>query len=230
MAADREADAYEYDVNVRSILNLIPGDGKSLLDVGTGGGDFIPKLEDRFENIEGSDVSPNMLEIARERFPNHLFYLWDLEEPFPENKKYDVIICKLVLMFVENLDNVANEFKTTLNPNGVAIISVVHPIYWYTNFLLNQHKIKFHPEFEVMDSGYYSTGRKIIETFDGNKDIQIGFIHRTISDYINPFSKVGLQVTEIDEPQITTTFVKSNPRFADRLHVPFRLNFRVNKL
>lgn len=230
MAADRQADAYEYDINFPSILSLIPEGKKTLLDVGTGSGDFIPELKTYFENIEGSDVSPNMVEIAKKRFPNNHFYVWDLEESFPENKKYDVIICKLVLMFVEDLDNVANEFKKILNSQGAAIVSVVHPVYWHTNFLLNQHKVKIHPEFEVMDSGYYSSGSKIVKAIGGNEDLHIGFIHRTISDYLNPFGKAGLPVTQISEPKITEEFIKSNSRFADRLSIPMRLNFRVNNI
>jgi ubiquinone/menaquinone biosynthesis C-methylase UbiE len=80
MAADRNADAYEYDINFPSILNLLPKDKKSLLDVGTGSGDFIPELSSYFSDIDGSDVSPNMVEIAKERFPDYNFHVWDLEE------------------------------------------------------------------------------------------------------------------------------------------------------
>jgi SAM-dependent methyltransferase len=95
-----------------------------------------------------------MVDIAKSRFPDYNFHVWDLEEKFPENKTYDVIVCKLVLMFVDDLKNVAQEFKRLLNPNGVAIISVVHPIYWHTNYLLNHFKIETRPEFEVIDKGY----------------------------------------------------------------------------
>jgi len=56
MAADRESDAYEYDINFPSILNLIPKNKISVLDVGTGSGDFIPYFEKYFEDIEGCDV------------------------------------------------------------------------------------------------------------------------------------------------------------------------------
>lgn len=229
MAADRKADAYEYDINFPSILGLIPEGKSTLLDVGAGSGDFIPVLQDRFKHIEGSDVSPNMVEIAKQRFPENNFYVWDLEEQFPEDKKYDVIICKLVLMFVEDLDNVASEFKKLLNEDGIAIISVVHPMYWHTNYLLNKHQIKLRSEFESMDSGYYSTGRKIVKAIGGNGDLQMGFTHRTLSDYLNPFGQAGLPVTEVVEPKITEEFVKTNPRFEDRLNIPMRLNFRVSK-
>ena len=81
-------------------------------------------------------------------------------------------------------------FPSILNPSGVAIISVVHPIYWHTNYLQNNYKIESRPEFEVMDEGYYSTGKRINKFIGGNKNLKIGFIHRTLSDYINPIFKV----------------------------------------
>lgn len=227
MASDRKADAYEYDINFPSILNLIPKDKETLLDVGTGSGEFIPELEKYFKDIEGTDVSPNMIDIAKQRFPNRSFYVWDLEEEFPQDKKYDVLVCKLVLMFVEDLDNAAKEFKRILNPGGVAIISVIHPTYWLTNYLQNLYKIEERPEFEVLDKGYYSTGKKIEKAIGGNKDLMMGFIHRTLTDYFKPFTDAGLRLTGIEEPKITEEFVQSNPRFSDRLNIPMRLNFRL---
>ncbi len=227
MAADRQADAYEYEINFPSILNLLPKDKNSLLDVGTGSGDFIPNLAKYFENIEGTDVSPNMVEIAKKRFSDYKFMVWDLEDKFPDDGKYDVIVCKLVLMFVENLDNVAKEFKKILNHKGVAVISVVHPVYWHTNYLLNKNSIKISTEFDVMDEGYYSSGKKVMKSIGGNENLQMGFIHRTLSDYFKPFIDNGLTITGIDEPRINDEFLKSNPRFADRINIPMRLNFRV---
>jgi len=171
-----------------------------------------------------------MVEIAKKKFSKYKFFTWDLEDRFPENKKYDVIVCKLVLMFVDDIQNVAKEFKKILNPKGVAVISVVHPIYWHKNYLLNSYKIESRPEFEVMDEGYYSKGKRIDKFIGGNKDLKMGFIHRTLSDYINPFIEAGLLLTLLDEPKVNEIFLESNPRFLDRLNIPMRLNFRVQNL
>jgi hypothetical protein len=58
----------------------------------------------------------------------------------------------------------------------------------------------------------------------------MGFTHRTISDYLNPFLNAGLPITGIEEPKITGEFLKTNPRFSDRLNIPMRLNFRIQNL
>lgn len=230
MAADRKQDAYEYDINFPSILSLIGDKKGSLLDVGTGSGDFIPVLENKFDEIEGTDVSPNMVDIAQKNFPQYSFKVWDLEEKYDSDKKFDVILCKLVLMFVEDLDNVAKEFYRLLNDDGFAVISVIHPLYWHHNYILDKFGIDPSPEFSTLDQGYYSKNKKITKLIGGNKELKIGFTHRTIQDYIQPFTNNNLAITGLEEPKITQELLKENPRFEDRLNIPMRLNFRIAKI
>lgn len=227
MAADPTADAYEYQVNFPSLKSLLSNCKGTVLDVGTGSGDFTPVLAEQFTTVAGTDVSQSMLKIAQARFPSYQFKIWDLETTFTGTEQYDVIVCKLVLMFVKDLNNVAVEFRRILKKNGSVIISVVHPLYWYHNYILNLHKIDTHQEFSVLTDGYYSTGKKIQKHIGNNKDLKMDFVHRTIADYIKPFTDNGLVLSGIDEPQITSALTKTNSKFADRQNVPTRLNYRL---
>lgn len=66
---------------------------KSLLDVGCGQGDLLGYLHDQaiFPHYEGIDLSANMLEKARQKFPQAIFFQQDILEPGFE-KQYDYCV------------------------------------------------------------------------------------------------------------------------------------------
>jgi ubiquinone/menaquinone biosynthesis C-methylase UbiE len=65
--------------------------GGSLLDVACGTGSFIGPLQ-LYYNIEGVDLSPDMLKVARERYPDVPFHEADMAD-FELGKRFDVVIC-----------------------------------------------------------------------------------------------------------------------------------------
>jgi trans-aconitate methyltransferase len=67
----------------------LKSEGRRLLDVACGTGKHIEYLKDQFE-VEGLDVSREMLDIARVRNPNVMFHRADMTD-FDLNKKFDVI-------------------------------------------------------------------------------------------------------------------------------------------
>jgi len=69
----------------------LKSEGRRLLDVACGTGKHIEYLKDQFE-VEGLDVSREMLDIARVRNPNVMFHRADMTD-FDLNKKFDVITC-----------------------------------------------------------------------------------------------------------------------------------------
>jgi len=124
MVSSKEADAYEYDINFPSIISLSPNLYVSILDMGCGDGCFTQIIAKRYGKVIGVDGSPRMIQLAKNN-------LTDLEDKFPTfNTTFDLVIMKLVLMFVENLENVAQEVSKITRTGGCIIISVPHPTYW----------------------------------------------------------------------------------------------------
>jgi SAM-dependent methyltransferase len=66
-------------------------DGRALLDVACGTGGHIPYLRDAFD-YEGLDLDPEMLALARSRFPDILFHQGDLVD-FDLGRSFDVVTC-----------------------------------------------------------------------------------------------------------------------------------------
>lgn len=228
MTESRKSDAYEYEINFPSILNLCPKTSNDVLDLGCGSGDFTQILSQHFKNVTGTDASQNMISIAKKRFPKIKFFVQDLEKPFAtaDDKSYDLVTCKLVLMFINDIDNVATETYRIIKNGGKLILSVHHPIYWVSKYIEHKSGIKNTPELNVLKNGYFSQV-EITKNIGGNADLTFDFIHRTVESYINVFTKVGFYVDKISEPHPTADFIQKH---SDTNHdIPSRLNISFIK-
>ncbi|HDL85832.1 MAG TPA: class I SAM-dependent methyltransferase [Candidatus Acetothermia bacterium] len=84
---------YEQEASkiARIIGERLQSEGRHLLDVACGTGKHIEYLKEEFD-VEGLDISREMLDIARVRNPNVTFHQADMID-FDLGKKYDVITC-----------------------------------------------------------------------------------------------------------------------------------------
>jgi SAM-dependent methyltransferase len=65
--------------------------GKALLDVACGTGTHLAHLRDVFA-VEGLDLDPKMLEIARARHPDVAFHQGDMID-FDLGRRFDIVVC-----------------------------------------------------------------------------------------------------------------------------------------
>jgi SAM-dependent methyltransferase len=66
-------------------------DGRALLDVACGTGGHVPYLRDAFD-YEGLDLDPEMLALARGRFPDIPFHQGDMVD-FDLGRTFDIVTC-----------------------------------------------------------------------------------------------------------------------------------------
>jgi len=92
---DRIYDFKDYAGEVGKLAVLLDGElrpgGLRLLDVGCGTGRHLEHLAERYD-VEGLDLSPELLAIARERNPNVRFHCVDMRS-FELNDRFEVITC-----------------------------------------------------------------------------------------------------------------------------------------
>lgn len=103
--------------------NLRSG-GRRLLDVACGTGHHIEYLKKHFE-VEGLDISSELLELARQRNPEVLFHQGDMMD-FALGRTFDVVTCLFSSIgYVKTLDNARRAVACMtdhLVPGGVLII------------------------------------------------------------------------------------------------------------
>jgi ubiquinone/menaquinone biosynthesis C-methylase UbiE len=98
--------------------------GKALLDVACGTGGHLPYLRDVFA-VEGMDIDPGMLEVARTHHSNVPFYQGDMVD-FNIGRQFDVVVClyssigyvKIESRLIKAVANMARHMR----PGGVLIV------------------------------------------------------------------------------------------------------------
>ena len=98
--------------------------GRALLDVACGTGGHVPYLRDTFD-YEGLDLDPEMLALARGRFPEIPFHQGDMAD-FDLGRTFDVVTCLFSSIAsartVPRLRQAIMTMARHLSPDGVLII------------------------------------------------------------------------------------------------------------
>ncbi len=113
-----------------SLLGVEPEKKRlTLLDVACGTGLHIEHLREHFY-VEGLDICPELLKVARERNPDTPFHLGDMIE-FDLGKRFDVVTCLFSSIgYVKTLDKLRSAVRSMaahLKPGGVLVIEP-----WFT--------------------------------------------------------------------------------------------------
>jgi ubiquinone/menaquinone biosynthesis C-methylase UbiE len=94
-----------------------------VLDAGCGTGKSLSHLLKYTRHVEGTDLSREMLAVAREKFPRVRFFVANLEESLPvKEDTYDLITCTLTFQFLADVKRPLREFYRVLKPSGKAFV------------------------------------------------------------------------------------------------------------
>ncbi len=212
-AASPTVNWFEYEVNLPATLSLIPKDAQTILDFGCGAGDITALLAESYKTVEGCDPSSAMLSQAHKDFPSLTFFEWDGANPLNDKMGfYDVVFSKLAVHFIEELQPVASQLCTVLKQGGSLIFSVPHPLRTMGR---------------INGASYWQQTPYREEI--GSYGITVTMIHRSLQDYVTPFTSAGFVLSTLSEPEIPTSLAtKYNASERDRT-IPKRLNLRFTK-
>jgi demethylmenaquinone methyltransferase/2-methoxy-6-polyprenyl-1,4-benzoquinol methylase len=125
---------YAHRLWVLSLLRVVKDfmrdrDSARMLDLACGTGFVTFNVAKRFENIDidGFDISPDMIAVARERYEKGFkdrdfnFWVGDSEIPYAENK-YDIVTTSFAFRNFANKNLAAENVFKALTPGGVFII------------------------------------------------------------------------------------------------------------
>ena len=107
----------------RLIQERRPG-ARTLLDVACGTGAHLEHLAGHYE-VEGVDLDPEMLSVARERLPDATFHEADMAS-FDLGKRFDAVVCMFssigYVKTEERLEQAVASMARHLEPSGVLVV------------------------------------------------------------------------------------------------------------
>ena len=137
-----------YEGYKNEVVNLMEDAGisknASILDVGCGTGWFLSLLQrEGWEKLNGLDISPDMLTIARQMNPDAMFYEAPIQEISDDSERYDVITCLGTLHHMPDIDIVAEKLLLLLKPGGKLIVHEPNEDWFYERSKLWRVVMKF---------------------------------------------------------------------------------------
>ena len=106
------------------IRDLNPS-ASSLLDVGCGTGKHLEHFADRFDHVEGIDLTRSLLDEAEKRLPGIDLHQGDMRS-FDLGRRFDAVVCLFSaighLLTLDELEQACAAMARHLEPNGVLVI------------------------------------------------------------------------------------------------------------
>jgi 2-polyprenyl-3-methyl-5-hydroxy-6-metoxy-1,4-benzoquinol methylase len=200
--AKRRATALAFRTDLPVVMRMMDDiRGKSVLDIGCGGGDYAFKLHEAGASVLGIDPSVEMLRYARmeqERrgvYRGLHFESMDIIEfhrsmGLGHHRAYDRILFGHSLNNIGDLHHVARIIGEISRSDSIMVVTIPHPI--------STAKVGGSEEVKIED---YLTARTRQESWvlDG-ETYTISEYHRPLSEYSRFFAEAGYDIAEIAEP------------------------------
>jgi len=219
-------------IEIPTIRKMLPDlRNKRILELGCGYGESCKYFLDQGASyILGTDISSNMINIAKENVKNEKcqFKVLAMEDISKIEDKFDLVVSSLAVHYVEDFEKLLHDIYNLLNENGYFIFSQEHPI--GTGTILNskcdgKDNIDLGGKNYYLVSDYNINGRRIV---DWNNCDVIKY-HRNFSYIINTIIKCDFKIEEILEPVPDQKTLKLMPKYKNQFDKPYFLFVKVSK-
>ncbi|HCG5924814.1 TPA: class I SAM-dependent methyltransferase [Vibrio parahaemolyticus] len=186
--------------------------GKDVIDMGCGPGEYAQwLLEQSVGRLTCTDISEEMIALVKSKFGSNVHaYCQNLSQglPLEKDNSADVIVCPLVLHYIENLTPVFESVYRVLKPGGYMVFSTHHPF----------------ADFECSESGNYFSRELVEEEWNTvGSPVKVQFYRRSLTEISEAITNTGLLISKISEGMVdekakelsesTYNHLKNNPNF-----------------
>lgn len=202
--------------------------GESILDIGAGQGVFAPYVLEQGGVYTGVDVSPRLLDIARQQHGKSTkFYKADAcklaSSRDLEAASFDAVVFLLSIQDINPLPEALYSAAWALKPGGRAVLLMTHPCFRIPRQSGWGHDDNRKLTFRRIDR--YLTPLSVpMKPYQGGSGVTISF-HRPLHEYVNGLAAAHLLVERIEE--VTSYKTDENPAEAE---FPLFLGIRARKV
>lgn len=236
---EKDNDSFQQKVILPNVIRLMDLDkSKVVLDLACGQGFFSRIFAEKAGKVIASDISPELIQIAKKRrvskdgtrhdsveSKNIEYHVSSADDiSFCKDKSVDTIVIILALQNIKNVDGVLKECKRVLKENGSLCVVLNHPAFRAPKASSWGWDEVAKVQYRRMD-GYLSEFQTSIDMHPGQKksEVTVSF-HRSLQWYFKMLSKHGFAVAKYEE-WISHREPTRGPRFAaeDRARKEFPL-------
>jgi SAM-dependent methyltransferase len=213
--------------------------GLRVLDAGCGEGYNTRMFAGRGARMTGIDLSPKMLELAREEESREpLGIRYELASyaamPMLADESFDAVVSTMALMDGPDFPGAMREFHRVLKRRCDLTFSILHPCFSTKGF----GWIRTGSGEDRLTVGHYFDDSPRVDRWKfnaapnaaQNPNFAIPRFDKTLSYYVNSLIESGFMLRAIHEPRVTEQAVITHPPFAKwRAHVPLFIYFRATK-
>jgi SAM-dependent methyltransferase len=178
-----------------SLAGFIGRGSGEALDVGCGEGRVSRELKSLGYRVWAVDPVTELVEAARQADSAHAYAIAGAARlPFPKSA-FDFVIAYNVLMDVEDVPAAVKDIRRVLRPNGVLVISIVHPTADHGRFKGTGPDAPF-----TMPGTYF--GRKRFEDEEERNGLRMRFAgwSQPLEAYAAALEDAGLAIMSLREP------------------------------
>lgn len=206
--ASQALDSVYNDYYERPVMYSLLGEVKSqkVLDAGCGPGSYAEWLVVHGATVLALDASPKMVQLTRQRLGSRAVVRQaDLNEPlnFIETGSFDVVLCALVLDYVQDWDRLFTDFHRILVKRGRLVFSVHHPFFLDLKVKADIEARYF--SIEQVEEDWLAFGLKIPA------------YRRPLGAMSSALWEAGFLIEQIIEPKPTETCRQVHPKYYEKL-------------
>lgn len=214
------------------MLNMIGNvAGKRILDLGSGDGGYARELSRRGAQVVAIDCSEASINYsiskAKEESLKIVHFIRNGNNLFGiQDDEFDIILCSMFLMDVEDFDGTIKEISRVLKKDGLVFASVLHPCF------------NGNLEYGIGRQGANETREVVVKNYFEPTEWEAGFRggsipvvwrHRTLEDYVKTFLKHGLTIVDLEEPRATLEQTEISQTIAFLRRIPLYLYWKLKK-
>lgn len=193
--------------------------GMCVLDLACGNGYLSRRFALQGASVTGVDASTHLIERARRREAEEplgiIYHVADAARlDMLEGAAFDLVICNMALMDIENAAGAIKEIARVLGPQGRLIFSLPHPCFdkvgtsgWVIEHFYPTttiwRKMSHYREMAVGEVPWQSVAGQVVYTHA---------YHRPLSWYVRILRASDLFVAALEEPEPTEEFLTGSPQ------------------